>query len=273
MLAQADERLKSRTVLPLYCWKSGTGPLVLGIAGFGCAHWLLRPLAAQLAPQFTVWLADNRGMGRSPKDDAPFDIEDMAADILAIIRHQIGEPVHVLGVSMGGLIVQSLLTMAPDAIRTATILCSTSGGPHFRPLFLYWSLQQMQKVLQMSPDAYARWILEPIVSPSLAAYPEAYDFMLQHRLAHPEDLRQVMAQYHAMSRFFLKPLDLGAVKTPVLVACGEQDPVFPVANSQLMARMLPNGELITFPNTDHLFFVEKPGEVGQAILEFLARHV
>ncbi|HAT49821.1 MAG: alpha/beta hydrolase [Nitrospirae bacterium] len=258
--------------LPLYYWKSGTGPPVVGITGFGCAHWLLRPLAAQLEPQFTVWLADNRGTGRSPQDDTPFDIEDMAADILTIIRNKIGEPVHLFGVSMGGFIVQHLLTMAPDVIRAATILCSTSGGPHFRPLFLYWSLQQMQKVLQMSPDAYARWILEPAVSPKLASYPEAYDFMLQHRLAHPENLHTVLAQYHAMSRFFHKPLDLKAVQTPVLIACGEQDPVFPIANSQLLARMLPNGKLIIFPDTDHLFFVEKSKEVGQAMLEFFTQH-
>lgn len=273
MLAELDHSLKKSEALPLYCWKSGTGPPVVGIAGFACAHWLLRPLAAQLEPRFTVWLPDNRGMGCSPKVNTPFDIEDMAADILAIIRNEIGEPVHLFGVSMGGFIVQHLLTTAPDAIRAAAIFCSTSGGSQFRPLFLYWSLQQMQKVLQMSPDAYARWILEPIVSPRLASYPEAYDFMLQHRLAHPEDSHPVLAQYHAMSRFFQQSLDLKAVKTPVLIACGEQDPVFPVANSRLLAQMLPNGELVIFPDTDHLFFVEKPQEVGDVLSEFFTRHV
>ncbi|HIJ84355.1 MAG: AB hydrolase-1 protein [Magnetococcales bacterium] len=256
--------------MSLHYWQSGTGPPLVGIAGFGCAHWLLKPLAQQLEGQFCVVLPDNRGMGFSPKTDAPFDIEDLASDILTLIRRHIGQPVYLLGVSMGGFIVQQLLTMAPEDIKAAAIFCSTSGGPQFRPLFTFWSQRQMQKVLEMDPDAYAHWILEPVVSPRLASYPEAYDFLLKHRLLYREDLRQVLEQYHAMARFFVNPLDLAAVEIPVLVACGAADPVFPVANSRLLAELLPRGELKIFSDTDHLFFVEKPREVGQAVLEFFS---
>ncbi|MBF0145386.1 MAG: alpha/beta hydrolase [Magnetococcales bacterium] len=261
-----------RTGIPLYCQRSGIGPPLIGIAGFGCAHWLLQPLAAHLETRYSVWLPDHRGIGRSPKPKGPFDIEDLATDILKIIHDHIKTPVHLLGVSMGGFVVQKLMTMAPEHIKTAAILCSTSGGPRFRPLFTYWSAEQMRRVLAMDPDRYARWILEPVVSPRLASHPDAFEYMLHQRLSHPEDLQQVMEQYHAMARFFSKAIALETVDIPVWVGCGEQDPVFPVANSRLLAQLLPKGELTLFPETDHLFFVEKPGEVGQSLLDFFSRH-
>ncbi|MBF0110664.1 MAG: alpha/beta hydrolase [Magnetococcales bacterium] len=260
---------ESRTGVPLFCHRSGTGPPLVGIAGFGCSHWLMQPLAAHLERSFTVWLPDNRGMGRSPKPSLPFDIDDLAHDILTLVHDRIGAPVTLLGVSMGGFIVQRLLTLAPNLFTAAAILCSTSAGPEFRPLFSFWSRTQMEKVLSMDHQGLARWILEPMVSPCLADYPEAYEYMLTQRLAHPEDRHQIMGQYLAMARFFATPLPLERIDVPVWIGCGERDPVFPVANSLLLAKRLPRSEWHIVPDTDHLFFVEKPAVVANALKEFL----
>lgn len=265
---EAVEKKKGKKAISLQYWKTGTGPPLIGIAGFGCAHWLLKPLAWQMDAMFTVWLPDNRGMGCSPKPDESFSIADMATDILKTVREEIREPVRVMGVSMGGFVVQHLLLMAPENFTAAAILCSTSGGAQFQKLFSFWSERQMEKVLEMDPDTYARWILAPAVSPCLTSYPQTFDYLLQQRLSHQEDARQVMAQYRAMTEFLAEPLNLGAITTPVMVACGASDPVFPEANSRLLARSLPKGELVVFPDTDHLFFVEKPREVGKTLIEF-----
>ncbi|MBF0422803.1 MAG: alpha/beta hydrolase [Magnetococcales bacterium] len=262
---------KQKKTFALHYRQTGSGPDVVGISGFACGHWLLHPLAATLERHFTVWLPDNRGMGRSPKGDGDFSIDDMARDVIEIIKKAIGRPVKIMGVSMGGFIVQALLSIAPEWVTQAAILCSTSAGPRFRPLFSFWGPTQMQRVLAMDRVAYARWILDPPVSPCLAAYPEAMAFMLRHRLDHPEDLQQVMGQYYAMARFFQTEVDLSRIDIPVWVGCGQDDPVFPPANSQLLAQSLPRGELVIFPDTDHLFFVERPEDVGQALVEFFHR--
>lgn len=264
-----DAKTKQKKTVALACLKTGSGPDVVGISGFGCAGWLLHPLAETLGQKMQVWVPDHRGMGHSPPgDDWDYDLDDMARDVLALIQTRIGHPVAVFGVSMGGFIVQRLLTLAPAWITRAAILCSTSGGPQFRPLFSFWGSAQMEKVLTMDPGDYARWILEPPVSPSMALYPKVYDFLLQKRLDHPENREHVMAQYHAMAKFFQNSQDFSSVSIPVLVGCGEKDPVFPVANSRLLAASFSQGSLTLFPESDHLFFCEKSVEVGQVLLDF-----
>ncbi|MBF0415793.1 MAG: alpha/beta hydrolase [Magnetococcales bacterium] len=266
---ETDAKKKPKITVDLAYLQCGSGPDVVGISGFGCAGWLLQPLADVMGQHVRLWLPDHRGMGRSPPgDDMDYDLDDMARDVLALIQTRIGHPVAIFGVSMGGFIVQRLLALAPAWITRAAILCSTSGGPRFRPLFTFWGAAQMEKVLAMDPLAYARWILEPPVSPCLARYPETYDFLLQKRLDNPENALQVMSQYHAMAQFFQDAQDLSSITIPVWVGCGERDPVFPAANSRLLAASLPRGSLTFFPETDHLFFCEQSTEVGHALLNF-----
>lgn len=251
----------------------GSGPILMGISGFGCGRWLLEPLGRQLKSRFTVILPDNRGMGDSPKSPHPFTMEDMARDILRLVKRKTAGRIVVVGASMGGFVVQRLLLMAPEKISAAVILCSTSGGAEFGRLFHFWTRSQMEKVLKKDPEAYARWILEPPISPSLAHYPKAMAFMFHHRSSHREEESQVMLQFHAMEDFLQQPLPLEGIQTPVLVACGQQDPVFPPANSRLLAKKLASAQYIEFPDTDHLFFVEKAQAVATAIGHFVEKNV
>ena len=82
---------------------------------------------------------DNRDVGLSSKfDDAPVDangttynLSDMAADAVAALDALGVERAHVMGLSMGGMIVQVLAIEHPDRLLSMTSVMSRTGEPGY----------------------------------------------------------------------------------------------------------------------------------------------
>jgi 3-oxoadipate enol-lactonase len=83
-------------------------------------------VAALLKNQFTVLRYDHRNHGQSLIESEPFSIDDMADDISSIISKVSTEPVHFVGLSLGGMVGQSLAARYPSLIRTLTVANSSS---------------------------------------------------------------------------------------------------------------------------------------------------
>jgi pimeloyl-ACP methyl ester carboxylesterase len=95
---------------------------------------------------FAVTRYDNRDAGLSTKfgdkpatdfvailggdlSTAPYRVADMAADAAGLIEALGLAPAHVVGVSMGGMIVQQLAIDRPDLVRSLCSIMSTTGDP------------------------------------------------------------------------------------------------------------------------------------------------
>jgi pimeloyl-ACP methyl ester carboxylesterase len=59
--------------------------------------------------------------------DAPYRLSDMAADVVAVLDALGVERAHVMGLSMGGMIVQALAIEHPERLRSMTSVMSTTG--------------------------------------------------------------------------------------------------------------------------------------------------
>ncbi|GAA5949284.1 hypothetical protein JCM10213_006699 [Rhodosporidiobolus nylandii] len=109
-------------------------PLVLvhGLSAVGLLDWF--PLAASLAESRPVLVFDNRGIGSSrvPKamERERYTVHDLAEDVVELVKHLGFREVDILGFSMGGMIVQTLLVSAslPFKVRHA-VLAATSAKP------------------------------------------------------------------------------------------------------------------------------------------------
>ncbi len=64
---------------------------------------------------------------------------------------------------------------------------------------------------------------------------------------------------------------LASIDKPTLVLGGEEDPMAPVANSRLMASIVPGAELAVFENGGHLFLFDIPDDAAPVINDFLDR--
>lgn len=126
-------------------------PTLLLIMGLGSTRVSWDPdfIDAAVARGFFVIVFDNRDVGDSTWIDTPgLDVEtaftaalggdrravpytltDMAADTAGLLDHLDRGPVHVLGISMGGMIAQQLAIDHPGRVATLTSIMSTTGDP------------------------------------------------------------------------------------------------------------------------------------------------
>ncbi len=82
---------------------------------------------------FRVVQYDQRGLGQSSKPDQPYSMADYADDAAALIENlrasdAISAPVHVVGISFGGMVAQHLAIRHPHLIRRLVLCCTSTGG-------------------------------------------------------------------------------------------------------------------------------------------------
>lgn len=103
----------------------GRGSPIVLIAGYTCDHTFWNQVRKPLADEAQVIVFDNRAVGRSKDNGAPFSIETMAADTAALIAHLGLARPTIVGQSMGGAIAQTMLAKYPDMCGPCMIVNST----------------------------------------------------------------------------------------------------------------------------------------------------
>lgn len=106
----------------LYFETTGNGPLLVLIPGASGVADSFRPLAAQLASQYTVILYDRRGFSRSqaaqPPDERRLHTDADADDVRRLVEHAGDVPAIVFGASSGAVVALSVLADHPSVVRT-----------------------------------------------------------------------------------------------------------------------------------------------------------
>lgn len=130
------------------CYRShgkNEAPVVVLIVGLGLqlTYWPQPIIRGLVESGFRVITLDNRDSGRSFFTDvapptalqqflrrrtAGYDLGDMAADVIGLMDELGLETVHVAGMSMGGMIAQTLAARYPERIQTLTSIFSTTGS-------------------------------------------------------------------------------------------------------------------------------------------------
>jgi pimeloyl-ACP methyl ester carboxylesterase len=102
--------------------------LIMGANASGVA-WP-ESLIAQLAGQHWILRYDHRDTGRSTWafDSHPYAVRDLAEDVIRVLDAVGVDQAHVVGMSMGGTLVQLLLLDHPHRLRTATMFAICALG-------------------------------------------------------------------------------------------------------------------------------------------------
>lgn len=105
----------------------GTALLVPGFTG--SKEDFIAVLAPLAAAGWRVVALDQRGQFESPAaaDPSGYDVDALAADLLAVVAALDDGPVHLLGHSFGGLVARAATIASPAALRSLTLLGSGPG--------------------------------------------------------------------------------------------------------------------------------------------------
>ncbi|WP_374221268.1 alpha/beta fold hydrolase [Variovorax sp. E3] len=114
--------------------REGDGPIVVLSHALGCDLSMWNGVAAQLARAHTVIRYDHRNHGASEVVPGPLRIETLAQDAAELIQREAGgEPVHFVGLSMGGMTAQALAVRHPELLKTVVIANSSAHYPDQAP--------------------------------------------------------------------------------------------------------------------------------------------
>nr|WP_163569037.1 alpha/beta fold hydrolase [Fodinicola feengrottensis] len=145
------EKIRRGTVEIAYESVGSGEPLLLIMgAGGSMRSWHPDFVRALADRGFRVIRFDNRDAGRStrftdrgapnqlkmwlrPTSEAAYTLEDMAADAFAVLDANDYLSAHVAGVSLGGMIAQTMAIEKPDRVRTLTSISSGPSGKVGKP--------------------------------------------------------------------------------------------------------------------------------------------
>lgn len=268
--------------------------LVMGLGG-QLIHWPDDVVEALCRQGFRVIRYDNRDVGLSRWNQlpananltlellryklglpvaAPYTLTDMAGDGIGLMDALGIRQFHVLGVSMGGMIAQHIAAMAPQRVRSLTLVMSSSGAaglpapsPALVQLLARRSAPNREVAIEQQADLLAA-LGSPQVKDDRAVLlhqaAQSYD-----RAFNPDGVkRQIMAILAEPSRVEL----LNQLRVPTLVVHGTADPLLPVMHGVHLAAHIQGSQLRLVPGLAHRFQEPFKQPLLGAVLPYLQAH-
>ncbi|MGR4869400.1 alpha/beta fold hydrolase [Variovorax sp. LARHSF232] len=224
------------------------------------------------AAKHRVITFDNRGVGASSGEPAT-SMEEMARDAIQFIKAMGLDQVDLFGFSMGGMIAQEIVLMAPQLVRKMIITgTGPAGGEGISKVARVTYLDMIRGWLSFQdPKQFLFFTRTP------AGIRAGKEF-LQRLKERSEDrdkaitVAALQAQLKALRKWGAKkPADLSMVHHPVLVANGDSDRMVPSKNTGDLARRLPNSDLIIYPDSGHGAVFQFHADFVPKALAFLSR--
>ncbi|MBF5028826.1 alpha/beta hydrolase [Micromonospora sp. ANENR4] len=230
------------------------------------------------ADRMRVIVFDARGSGES-SDDGPFTHEQWVADVDAIRAHFGYETIVMAGGSYGGFIAMEYAIAHPDRV-SALVLRDTAADTAHDHL-------AVERARNTDRSVIPEWVIERIgtgrfeSNEQLREYWRAILPLYDHQHDPAKDEARLAAtRFHYrthnaafgqnMPRYDLKP-KLPSITCPTLVTVGRHDWRTPVAASQVIADLVPRGELVVFESSGHSPQLEEPERFQQVVRDFLSR--
>lgn len=242
----------------------GRGDPVLLVHGLGSSTEDWEPQVDALSRGFTVVAYDVRGHGRSGKPASAYSVGQFASDAAALIAALDLAPVHVIGLSMGGMIAFQLAADHPALVRSLVIV---NSGPEMVPRTFRERLGIVQRrliVRLMGMRKMGEVLAERLLP---GAEHAARRVIFADRWARNDK----GAYLRALSALvgWTVTAKLPGIRQPVLVVTADQD-YTPVAWKQWYTSLMPNATLAVIPESRHMMPIERPQLFHETLLPFLA---
>jgi 3-oxoadipate enol-lactonase len=224
------------------------------------------PQMKALTAKYRVLRYDTRGHGGTDAPAGAYTLDQLADDAQALLKALGVAKTHWIGLSMGGMIGQTLALKSPDIFLSLS-LCDTSSRipAEAKPL---WAdrikTAQTQGMEPLVEGTIGRWFTAPFRE-------QRKDVVDPVR----EMIRSTPPQGYAGCCAAISALDLTdrlpAIKIPTLVVVGEEDQGTPVAASQAIQAKIAGSQLEILKSAAHLANMEQPEAFTKALTTFLAR--
>ncbi len=244
----------------------GSGPDVVLLHPFPCAHEFWLPLVEALESRFRFILPDLRGLGRSQTGEGPATMARHAADLLGLCDALKLRRVIFGGCSIGGYILFELWRRQPERFRA--LLLADTKSPADTPSEREARLKMAEAVLERGPQTILDALLSRLLGettrrnrPDIAAAARA--------LMARNTAQGLSAVQRGMAERPDSTATLRTISVPTMVMGGEEDMLTPRLEMERLANGIPGAELRILLHAGHLAAFEQPEEFLLAVLPWL----
>jgi pimeloyl-ACP methyl ester carboxylesterase len=252
------------------------GTPILFIMGFGVSGQAWTPQINCLKEHHQVVWFDNRGVGRSAISAAPYGLVDLAGDARKLIEHLGWKKVHVVGVSMGGIIAQQFAFSYPSYVQSLSLIATLpflslkpsklerQYAPSKRGLYYFIRANTLkgEKRLEclrhlLFSDSYLK----------RSTGEENFSEESMESFAVPADRWTLWNQLKGILRFDNRDRLHILEKFPTVILRPEGDLLVSPRNSDLLHSLIPGSKLVSFPLAGHGLIQECADSVNEALLD------
>jgi len=236
----------------------------LSMDAFGWSNRFLKPF---IDAGYGVIRMDNRCTGGSSFvknwGKTKFNLQDMAADCVAVLDDAKIDAVHAVGVSLGGMIVQQMAISFPKRVTGITSIMSGANVHLFNmPLKSYWTFLRAgsvaakpRKVSGFKKYATINTEIWEVFDPkSIDDTDEEWiNAISKYQFENKQMIRPDSAPHQAIAvlRSDSRYAGLQESEIPKLLIHGDADPLISIKNSYDFAEKIPNTKLFILKDMGH----------------------
>ncbi|KAF8599620.1 alpha/beta-hydrolase [Ceratobasidium sp. AG-I] len=265
----------------LYFEQHGRGPeKILFIMGLNSSSFSWQHQAEHFGghEKYSILVFDNRGVGNSDAPRGPYSTSGMAEDVIVLLDY-IGwteeRQVHVVGVSMGGMVAQELATRIPKRIASLLLSVTSAGGHVWNNLPPWVGVSTLARLTFTKEAAdKVRMIMDMVFPLSWLAQPSEADPTITNREAQtrlymvrilattPQTLVGTLSQMAAGLTHYVSPDRLKQIARDVpkvVLVTGDEDHLVPPKRSEWIKKCMgPEVELLKWEQTGHALQIQRP---------------
>ncbi|KAI0251195.1 alpha/beta-hydrolase [Lactifluus subvellereus] len=259
----------------LYFEQHGTGPVkVVFIMGLNVSSnsWSAQVEHFGRLPQYSILVFDNRGVGNSDTPRGPYSTSGMAEDAIVLLDF-VGwterRSLHLVGISLGGMIAQELSYRIPERFMSLTLASTTAGGfplfniPPWFGLVTLLRTQFMRDAKQRIPYIVeicfnTSWLDAKAENDPEGRTNREVQIMLYTKRAAATRIQKPLggiSQMWAGLMHHMQTERLGQLSKTipkVMIVSGDQDHLVRPSNSAYLKKYMPEAEYVVWKDTGHV---------------------
>jgi poly(3-hydroxyalkanoate) depolymerase len=240
-------------------------PPLLLMNGIGASLEVLQPFVDALDDRRSVVRFDVPGVGGSPRPVVPYNLSTFSPVVAGMLsRLGFDDPVDVLGLSWGGGLAQHFAVQHRKRCRRL-VLAATGTGSLMVPAHPRVLSRMLTPRRHRDPE-YARSIAGEIYGGTVRSNPDRAARAL-HAATRLGPRRGYYYQLAASTGWSSLPF-LKLIRQPTLLVAGDDDPIIPVINARVMARLIPDARLHLYRG-GHIALITEADELAPVIEDFL----
>lgn len=235
-------------------------------AGGSSAVWFKQVRAFQ--DQFNLLLVDLRGHGRSHDyhgGDRSYTLDGISGDVLEVLDHLGIREAHFIGVSLGSVLIRTLVELSPERIRSV-VYAGAVAGFNLWARFLISAGHFLKHIVPFR-TLYATFAW--IIMPGKHAEEARRVFRREARQVAPAEFKRWMRLTREVNRR-IRDWTRQAVATPSLYVMGALDYIFLPPVRDIVAEQ-PSARLRVIQGAGHVCIIERPDEFNDAAIGFLEK--